>query len=860
MSQLSRKRGKRGASLFGCAVHLICLTLVANLGLGVRAEETPVVAQANELTAGNNAKDLGGATLAASPGTMPTAQAVAPVLAQAKPVAAADDDDEPIDLLGEFNVTALRRRVTERENTQTTYVVKREQIEALGATTVSDALRLVPGVSFAESAGGIDNRGQNFLRGFDDSRFVLLQDGRPLIRPSNNRSVALSSFPVANVERIEVVTGGGSLRYGADAVGGVINIITRIPEGPPKLTIGSQVGSFGFSQYTLSYSGSTGPIDKPGNFAYEFLYQRQSVLNDYTFSYCPGSSQARGCYAQSAINPATGSRYTTSAAFNTFNGNYSGVSSKAYSLYSFSDFYSAKFVFKPAKEHTITIYAQQQNLRRPGTTVGNVSLFYVSGDRNDPNSYIARINDIAPGRPGSTITGTEQSFDSFGGYINWDWQMSEKSLLQTQASLNTEWFDNPGNGGQSFISNRIADLQIRYTSELYTGNTVNAGFQYTGNLSNQSLFPGARMDGVPVIDPATGAQTFPFSREVSRIAFYLTDDLSFFDKALIVNGGTRFTSDITFGNFWTSGAGLRYNFGGPTPSAAPYGLRFNWSQAFKTPGISQQFVTFIPASNGFQISIPNPGTVFGVNIGSGVQTEKSQGFDLGLDVQVSPTMLVRGTYFRTDLTNTIREGTYTGVAFGYNNGTAYRCNSAPYLSTSNCYQSYLRYIANPGKRGNLAYVFQTRNANSQLSTGWEFNFDWELDKNWRLAASHSIFDTRFLDGQNSLANGEAYTYNYQIAGQPYNITNFAATYTAPGFTASLNSQFVGARPNSGNQGPNVQRPAYNVFNLTFGIPVSPGLTFNGGIFNLFNTFYEVLGGTKRVAPGTSFRAGVTITF
>jgi outer membrane receptor for ferrienterochelin and colicin len=51
---------------------------------------------------------------------------------------------------------------------------------------------------------------------------------------------------VADLERIEVVTGGATLRYGSGAVGSVINLITETPKGPPKLTLSYEAGSTGF--------------------------------------------------------------------------------------------------------------------------------------------------------------------------------------------------------------------------------------------------------------------------------------------------------------------------------------------------------------------------------------------------------------------------------------------------------------------------------------------------------------------------------------------------------------------------------------------------------------------------------------
>ncbi|WP_218080506.1 TonB-dependent receptor plug domain-containing protein [Anthocerotibacter panamensis] len=837
MRKFSQKK-RRGETRFAWGGRVFCLMVFAVVGMSAtKAQEAGGIAQARSLDpAPYQAHDL-----------LPVAS---PVLAQAAPpVNDSDEPEEPVDLLGEFNVTAQRRRTTERENTQTTYVVGKAEIKALGARTLIDALRLVPGFSLVEGLGGIDNRGQNFLRGFDDARFILLQDGRPLTRSSNNRASDINRLPVVNVERVEVVTGGSTLRYGADAIGGVINVITRIPSGPPTLTLGVEAGSFGHSTYTVSYQGSTGDLAVPGNFAFELTYQHQSVRNEYPFTYNPDkgagtvlSSQFFNPDGTRRINPTTGQIYTQPEILASAQD--VAFTSTAYGLYAFSDFYAGKLIFKPGRDHTVTIYVQQQNLRRSddirspfqviqaqNTTGGEVSA--------NPNDYYVRFNDNIADRLGVG----EPTEDETGINIAWDWTLSPVSTLSTQLSFKHTNNFNPGSSAQTLINNRTFEAQLRYIAELYPGNTLNAGFQYLGNRSVQS--PQA---GFPVntIFDQFGVQGF--DREISRYALYLTEDLQFWDGALVVNGGTRFTSDTQFGNIFTSGAGLRYNFGGERGREV-FGLRANYQESFKAPGLTQLYAFL--GGPGF-LAAPNPYfTPSGPVIGDGLQPERATTYELGLDVQLSPSALLRATYYRTDLSNAVEQGVFIG-ALDTTTSPARVCQRVPISDPgSDCYSSAFL-------NASYLYLYQSRNTAESLSTGWDFSFDWKLSPEWRITVTHSIFDTRPLGGVNSNLGSGATFFGFQREGQPFGLSSFLLQYTTPQFNAALSGSIVGDRPDADTRTKQILRKGYTVVDLTTSFPLSPSITFNGGIYNLFNNFYESRAG--RPSPGINFRAGLTTTF
>ena len=113
-----------------------------------------------------------------------------------------------------------------------TRVIDREEIERSAATSLVDVLNGKAGLQLRDTLGD-GNRVSISLRGFGENaanNVLVLVDGRRLNNPSMG-APDLNSVPLANIERIEILRGAGTVLYGDQAVGGVINIITRRPEG-----------------------------------------------------------------------------------------------------------------------------------------------------------------------------------------------------------------------------------------------------------------------------------------------------------------------------------------------------------------------------------------------------------------------------------------------------------------------------------------------------------------------------------------------------------------------------------------------------------------------------------------------------
>lgn len=145
---------------------------------------------------------------------------------------------------GEVVVSAARTETSTLSIPTPITVVTREQIEASGAATVTDILRGQPGVQVSDLTGDGGNTVVS-VRGFAqtaNSNVLILVDGRRL-NYADTRSPDLSHVALKDVERIEIVQGSAGTLFGDQAVGGVINIITRRPE-ELRARIEAEYGSY----------------------------------------------------------------------------------------------------------------------------------------------------------------------------------------------------------------------------------------------------------------------------------------------------------------------------------------------------------------------------------------------------------------------------------------------------------------------------------------------------------------------------------------------------------------------------------------------------------------------------------------
>ena len=140
-----------------------------------------------------------------------------------------------------------------------TTVVTKDELAVRNLPTLDRALELMPGVYVFRSRGTADLLSRVMMRGFNGAnRTLTLLDGMPL-NDAYTGDVTWTSLPTGEVERVEVVRGPFSSLYGGNAMGGVINVLTRVIE-KRQLHLMTQAGTYGTAQVGGHYGDRIGPF------------------------------------------------------------------------------------------------------------------------------------------------------------------------------------------------------------------------------------------------------------------------------------------------------------------------------------------------------------------------------------------------------------------------------------------------------------------------------------------------------------------------------------------------------------------------------------------------------------------------
>jgi outer membrane receptor protein involved in Fe transport len=163
--------------------------------------------------------------------------------------------EKPVATLETVTVTAERFPVQEKKSARFVTVVSAEELQESGANNVVDALKRRGGFGYkAFGPLGINQGGMSSevsIRGLEDGELVLI-NGVP-IQGAAGHGYDLNTLPIDLIERVEILKGAASTLYGADAMTGVINIITKKPPSESKTKAAVEFGSETYHNHTLSY-------------------------------------------------------------------------------------------------------------------------------------------------------------------------------------------------------------------------------------------------------------------------------------------------------------------------------------------------------------------------------------------------------------------------------------------------------------------------------------------------------------------------------------------------------------------------------------------------------------------------------
>ena len=296
--------------------------------------------------------------------------------------------------VGEFEldpmvVTAQRMETRDLDTPATTTIITAKDIKDKGYTSVFDALEQSIGVtSYSYSPSGDDLGGSQsrfYIRGFDKGTLVLV-NGAP-INIMNYSST--EGIPLESVDKIEIIKGSNSVLYGAEAMAGVVNIITK-RGGESKVTVKGTTGN-----YKNGYGMSIVEKDFFASFDREYLDERDQsnkIFPKSTYHWKDGKGNKSSFYISSKLNDklsldwsrVASNRYRYAMAVK--NGSPTGLIRSGSS--------TGKYAYDAQKNNINLIYNDQENLFKSILAYNNRRLdstyFYYNADQTVNTSKTKR--------------------------------------------------------------------------------------------------------------------------------------------------------------------------------------------------------------------------------------------------------------------------------------------------------------------------------------------------------------------------------------------------------------------------------------------------------------------------------------
>jgi iron complex outermembrane receptor protein len=164
----------------------------------------------------------------------------------------------PIEDLMNIEVTSVSRKEQKMSQAAAAiFVITQEDIQRSGATNIPDLLRMVPGMDVSQINA---NTWAVSARGFNDQfsdKLLVLIDGRAVYTPLlGGVNWDTQDVPLEDIDRIEVIRGPGATLWGANAVNGVINVVTKRAADTQGALVTADGGTEGQAQSTVEYGGA----------------------------------------------------------------------------------------------------------------------------------------------------------------------------------------------------------------------------------------------------------------------------------------------------------------------------------------------------------------------------------------------------------------------------------------------------------------------------------------------------------------------------------------------------------------------------------------------------------------------------
>lgn len=564
--------------------------------------------------------------------------------------AEADDYDEYSG--ADYVVTATKTQLEKKEVPQSVEVITEQKIKELGAYSVQDALRLANNIDVQDN-GMTGNQVQ--LRGNSTMHTLILVDGKRMAAEntqSSQNAYELKRINISDVERIEIIRSNGSALYGSDAIGGVINIITK-KSTTPSISVNMHTGTKDEATSFMYSSGKQGKLSlKIGGGIEKVRKLDSGVYKNYSKNTTTGAVTSTDA---SSTNMYGTRRFLNTGLSYAFDDNHSldfDMNFMREQLKSFS-WNSMATDYTETQMTTLLGFLRKQAIAGGAPAAMVNSQAFVKGLLNKGYT-MEQLNASMPDP--TTIKKYPQLSSHFYDNTRSDYSLGYngkdgkhdynfRTYFSELRKDNTSWYKNLNTNADKFVDfdqNNYKQLVVegKDSYKMDDNNTLTFGAEYKKDIMNGTHLKGRGTDQHDVTVNGKSKTSSEVSSETAAV--YLQNEWKIGDKLLLIPA-VRIDHHDSFGTHTSPKLGATYKL---SENAR---VKANWGKGYRAPTLYELYSQMEKVG-----MAPMPVNVIG---NPDLQPEESTNFDFGFEAEKGK-VSGKVTYYQNKIKNMIDGGDY----------------------------------------------------------------------------------------------------------------------------------------------------------------------------------------------------------
>ena len=552
----------------------------------------------------------------------------------------------------DYVVTATKTQLEKKEVPQSVEVITEQKIKELGAYSVQDALRLANNIDVQDN-GMTGNQVQ--MRGNSTMHTLILVDGKRMAAEntqSSKNAYELKRINISDVERIEIIRSNGSALYGSDAIGGVINIITK-KSTTPSISVNMHTGTKDEATSFMYSSGKQGKLSlKIGGGIEKVRKLDSGVYKNYSKNTMTGAVTSTDA---SSTNMYGTRRFLNTGLSYAFDDNHSldfDMNFMREQLKSFS-WNSMATDYTETQMTTLLGFLRKQAIAGGAPAAMVNSQVFVKGLLNKGYT-MEQLNASMPDP--ATIKKYPQLSSHFYDNNRSDYSLgfngkdgkhdyNFRTYFSELRKENTSWYKNLNTNTTKFVDfdqNNYKQLVVegKDSYKMDENNTLTFGAEYKKDIMNGTHLKGRGTDQHDVTVNGKSKTSSEVSSETAAV--YLQNEWKIGDKLLLIPA-VRIDHHDSFGTHTSPKLGATYKL---SENAR---VKANWGKGYRAPTLYELYSQMEKVG-----MAPMPVNVIG---NPDLQPEESTNFDFGFEAEKGK---VNGkvTYYHNKIKNMIDGGDY----------------------------------------------------------------------------------------------------------------------------------------------------------------------------------------------------------